>query len=408
MTPTPRASASRRHAAPTPPPRALSPAPSEPSKLSRALRHRTFRVDGLVALTTAAKAGAALVLAFFVFGNALLFCVIALGSYYVLMEYTASADVLDWAQLERRLQRRALRLDDYLRLFVAKLARVWQSLLALQKSTVDYSFTVSIAETESMLELSQLLETKRARLSIDAEQTICRERVFSVEKSVVTELPLPLRIAAPASRLPALKLAVELGPVQPPPAQNRSKDTELLMAPAVRLIQVTETLEPRRFVPTGSVAAKALAAAGIAQASLTVETAAPVAMPSPASKPPSPKRVVSVVFPAQIQRIVIRPRPAKLTLSQSVHRMLLDVERMTREANALLSAGEAVVPSDEPAAPRRESRRKSVRFDDHVTLCGGANAVPEDPTELFFGRDEIESMCNEYFGESSGVCEEER
>ncbi|KAJ0402253.1 hypothetical protein P43SY_008245 [Pythium insidiosum] len=398
MSPTPGASASRRHAAPTPPPRALSPAPSEPRKLSRALRHRTFRVDGLVALTTAAKAGAALVLAFFVFGNALLFCVIALGSYYVLMEYTASADVLDWAQLERRLQRRALRLDDYLRLFVAKLARVWQSLLALQKSTVDYSLTVSIAETESMLELSQLLETKRARLSIDAEQTICRERVFSVEKSVVTELPLPLRIAAPASHLPALKLAVELGPVQPPSAQNRSKDTELLMTPAVRLIQVTETLEPRRFVPT----------AGIAQASLTVETAAPVAMPSPASKPPSPKRVVSVVFPAQIQRIVIRPRPAKLTLSQSVHRMLLDVERMTREANALLSAGEAVVPSDAPAAPRRESRRKSVRFDDHVTLCEGANAVPEDPTELFFGRDEIESMCNEYFGESSGVCEEER
>ncbi|GLE05176.1 hypothetical protein PINS_up014164 [Pythium insidiosum] len=186
MTASRRPPATRRHDAP-----ALSPA--APSKLPRALRRRTFRVDGLVALTTAAKAGAVLFVAFYVFGSALLFCVIALGSYYVLLEYTASADVLDWAQLERRLQRRALRMDDYLRLFVAKLSRVWQSLLALQKSTVDYSLTVSIAETESMLELSQLLESKRApRLSIDAAPTICRERVFSVEKSGVTELPLPL------------------------------------------------------------------------------------------------------------------------------------------------------------------------------------------------------------------------
>ncbi|GLE05177.1 hypothetical protein PINS_up014165 [Pythium insidiosum] len=177
------------------------------------------------------------------------------------------------------------------------------------------------------------------------------------------------------------------------------------MTPAVRLIQVTETLDSRRFVPLAPVVVTDSRALKIdlseKEAIVSTTAAAPsAALSSPLRKPPSPKCVVPVVFPVPLQRIVIRPRPAKLTLSQSVTRMLQDVERMTREANALLAAGDEVVPSPH-SRRRRESRRKSVRFDDRVTsIASATDAVAADPTELFFGRDEIESMCNAFFEES--------
>lgn len=143
-----------------------------------AARSATFRVDGLVALTTMLKAGALAAGVFYLFGAAILFCALTLTGCALGMKYAASSDrpaqqSMRVAQLEKRLKRGSWRVDDFFYVVLYKLRTFVEALMTLHRSVVDYSFTVSIAESAHLLELhEQLFEhSEQAQNAIDGVRT---------------------------------------------------------------------------------------------------------------------------------------------------------------------------------------------------------------------------------------------
>lgn len=128
---------------------------------------KTFRVEGLVALPSAVKAACVAACVFYAFGSALLFCVATLGIYGVLMVCSSASattesadDMLECstlAHLEHRLRHRTLRLDDCLHYVLVKIMRLVEAINTLRRSMLDYSFTVSIAESSASHDLIELV-----------------------------------------------------------------------------------------------------------------------------------------------------------------------------------------------------------------------------------------------------------
>lgn len=128
---------------------------------------KTFRVEGLVALPSAVKAACVAACVFYAFGSALLFCVATLGIYGVLMVCSSASattesadDMLECstlAHLEHRLRRRTLSIDDCLHYVLVKIMRLVEAINTLRRSMLDYSFTVSIAESSASHDLIELV-----------------------------------------------------------------------------------------------------------------------------------------------------------------------------------------------------------------------------------------------------------
>lgn len=418
----------------------------DPSTAKTSLRRRTYRIGGLVAATSAVKAVACLVAAFYFFGGALLFCVTALGFGLVLIEFAAggatfpnpNAKMWTLAQFETF---GALRLDTYVRFLVTKLAVVWRTIAAIHKSAVNYSFTVSIAETPSIIELENLLEghiplltyegvttedewirsrgTSLASSICDEESTstssepLTEEVFYSIDMETV-ELDNPDDCVAQVEEEPPTVDEAELKQLE---TQVKATVTALksVVIPLVPLAQLASSYcklassnasEGVSLEPLLEPSIKPL----IHEAPITRWVApmpAPAAPVKTASLPQHKRRIsVTVATCKPTPRVVVKPKPSTLTPSQSVQRMLEQADSVLRELNALLAAGnELLYPSE---LETECTPRKSVHFSDEVSLIEASTILSADDenvdssaASLFYGSDEIESMTAEFFASSS-------
>lgn len=141
---------------------------------------KTFRVEGLVAVSSAVKAACVAACVFYAFGSALLFCVASLGIYGVLMLASAASatsesddDMLECstlAHLERRLRRRTLRVDDCIHYVLTKIMRLVEAINTLRRSMLDYSFTVSIADSSASHDLLELVDAAEMADKLNKQQ----------------------------------------------------------------------------------------------------------------------------------------------------------------------------------------------------------------------------------------------
>lgn len=197
-------------------------------------RSATFRVDGLVALTTMLKAGALAAGVFYLFGAAILFCAVTLTACALGMKYATNSDrpaqTLHVAQLEKRLKRGPWRVDDFLYVVLYKLRSFVEALMSLHRSVVDYSFTVSIAESAHLLELhEQLFEiSEQAQNAIDGVRTragsVATFQEDTTGKALVTFSPV--KTQEKSDSMPAKdvkpKPIMPMGAAVPPPQKKSS------------------------------------------------------------------------------------------------------------------------------------------------------------------------------------------
>ncbi|TMW58039.1 hypothetical protein Poli38472_013513 [Pythium oligandrum] len=391
---------------------------------SPVLRRKTFRVDGLVGVTAAAKAAVLLAALFYFCGSALMFSALTFASYYLLMDYSTkdgrTRDHMEMNRLESRLRRGAMRFDDVLRFLVARLISLCQSLAALKKSVVGYSFTVSIAENSGATEagLPLLTHDNDSIRSSDLR----RKRSPSLE-NVIVEAP-------PASE----KVVFEKG--------NESNDSKIYDAFGVEF--EPRSSRGRRWINSKQKAHQAI------DLSTSAVTVAPPALPSPSplplpmspiskpvnkpifhhsvpvipvdmepskdvdaapkeeTKPASPvrknsrspkkhKNQVSVWMPRSLgPRLILKPRPSTLTADQSVDRMIKDVERMMRETEELLARSHKLF-SDPSALNKEVLEMIEKSTPSEASTDDSEGDVMEQIAELCQRTGKLESLAGEYF-----------